>query len=592
MNCQNIAMILDDANMGLLPEEAQHHVQQHLSECSECAFDHAVSVRLSAAVVPDMPADFASRCRAMVAARQSAGVRARARTRFVVIGTMVVVAAAAAMLAVKLMKPVQESQAQAVATRNLAASAVRSLGGSQRAPITQSAQVAEAVAEPTTKSFSVEMLPVNLEAHEPLAVAMAETFRAHVIQELRAVPNLVLVESGARSQHDAPAADYLLTVNRLVLETTASGSRAGTRNWSIQLKAAQQAELATTAAGKPSAKVRSAWTFAWYGATEPGCVDSTDPRVNAPGRMCFGIAQAATSIVRMLRVQTLPPDPAFAQMLQAQVLDNRLDFLQRESALGELRTLQRRQGNTGWDAVTVRSAIDLAAAAPDARQRAQMWRELRGAAHPDLVQPLLDSLRQDPDVRVRVEAATTLAADFADDPAVRAALESAAQSDDRTVVRMAAQRALSGDAVWRQYVSATLRDQSLSDAQRLEPLLVTERSQVALDDDAMAALAEILPREWAPPAPKNAAQWSEQTNAGVNLVSLVGSMNHPATVDLLLVAMRKGTYPLIRENAARLLAIKHRDDPRVRQVFEALAGSADAGLRVIAEGALRSPATP
>jgi hypothetical protein len=66
-------------------------------------------------------------------------------------------------------------------------------------------------------------------------------------------------------------------------------------------------------------------------------------------------------------------------------------------------------------------------------------------------------------------------------------------------------------------------------------------------------------------------------------------VSHPAVVELLLVGVRKSPYPVIRKSAARALATKHRDDPRVQRVLEELAGSADAELRKIAEQVRSQP---
>ncbi len=64
---------------------------------------------------------------------------------------------------------------------------------------------------------------------------------------------------------------------------------------------------------------------------------------------------------------------------------------------------------------------------------------------------------------------STLIAEYGSDSRVRAALENVARQDASTLVRMIAQRPLSGDAPWQSYVVNTLADKSLTAANRLAP---------------------------------------------------------------------------------------------------------------------------
>ena len=59
---------------------------------------------------------------------------------------------------------------------------------------------------------------------------------------------------------------------------------------------------------------------------------------------------------------------------------------------------------------------------------------------------------------------------FPEDPAARTALQSVARNDRKLLNREVAERALLGDGLWNDYVLASMKDDSQSSRQRLEPL--------------------------------------------------------------------------------------------------------------------------
>jgi hypothetical protein len=212
-----------------------------------------------------------------------------------------------------------------------------------------------------------------------------------------------------------------------------------------------------------------------------------------------------------LRNQVFPPDPTVTHALRTRFQDSSLETAVRLKALEELFTLQTRTGVSGLlrDAGLVRTAIDLARTA-DPVLRAQLWRSLRGVGDGALVEPMISSLLQDPE-DVRLAAIETLAADFPGDPRVLSALERVAQGDPRPLVRAVAERGLSGEEAWRQYVTASLKDESQPAPQRVEALVyylyppgptratsstVTDYFPIMtelLDDAAVRALAQAIP---------------------------------------------------------------------------------------------------
>ncbi len=91
MNCQDIARILDEQEVDSLLAEERSGVHAHLATCRDCARDWQIHAQLLGVTIPAVPAEL----RALYVT-QAAGVvapGARRRGRFVVIGTLVTVAA-------------------------------------------------------------------------------------------------------------------------------------------------------------------------------------------------------------------------------------------------------------------------------------------------------------------------------------------------------------------------------------------------------------------------------------------------------------------------------------------------------------------
>ncbi len=185
-------------------------------------------------------------------------------------------------------------------------------------------------------------------------------------------------------------------------------------------------------------------------------------------------ASFATNMVEHLRLEVFPPDPSMLETLQARLLDTQLDHSQRQKALADLES-SIRSGSYSWNTDIIRGAVDLAVSDPDPATRKSVWGGLSNVRRSDLVQPLIDALQTEPDDGVRLEVLRILAEDFAADPKVHAAMEAVARGGPTQMMRMAAQRVLLGDGVWHEYLVRTLKDSSLTYAQRFEPLLYTYR---------------------------------------------------------------------------------------------------------------------
>lgn len=318
----------------------------------------------------------------------------------------------------------------------------------------------------------------------------------------------------------------------------------------------------------------------------------TAPAADTP---CQDVRGVAATLVKQLRNQVFPPDPSVTRPLQARFEDSSLETPERLKALEELFTLQTRTGVSGLlrDAGLVRAAIDLARTA-DPVVRAQLWRSLRGVGDGALIEPMISSLLQDPE-DVRLAAIETLAADFPADPRVLSALERVAQADPRPLVRAVAERGLSGEETWRQYVTASLKDQSQPAPQRVEALVyylyppgptratsstVTDYFEIMtelLDDDAVRALAQAIPD-------------SDGLGRGAN--NLLGNFSsrfkdHPAIPEMLLRVLADDPKPLMRAGAAQNLAQMHASEPRVREALDkALASDPEPRVRDVIRSVL------
>jgi hypothetical protein len=206
------------------------------------------------------------------------------------------------------------------------------------------------------------------------------------------------------------------------------------------------------------------------------------------GALCLTSSQLAIQQVEALRLQTFPPDPAMHQLLVARIGDASLAERQRSIALGQLMTAHRQDRSPGLDSAAAAAIVKFAAAYP--QQHGAIWRSVRGNPHAELLGPLLDSLRADAERSSRLDALTTLVADYGDQQRARQAFEVAGRSDADELVRMVARRAVSGEGEWRNYVLATLRQADLPPAKRVEPLLyVTESERTLSDTGKIKALA-------------------------------------------------------------------------------------------------------
>ncbi len=145
------------------------------------------------------------------------------------------------------------------------------------------------------------------------------------------------------------------------------------------------------------------------------------------------------------------------------------------------------QKSTAYSGSVVVAAAQLGLESEDEGIRHSMWFTMAGVGDVYLVEPLLHSLKNDDDVWVRTQAATTLAG-FLDEPGVRTGLDYARVNDTEKMVRKAANLSMLSDAEQKEYWKAIVMSPSESDQARMRAISDLQRDHrnaEPLDDEIM-----------------------------------------------------------------------------------------------------------
>ncbi|HTQ36905.1 MAG TPA: HEAT repeat domain-containing protein [Steroidobacteraceae bacterium] len=515
--------------------------------------------------------------RAAVMARVSASprpVRGKGRrpNRSILFGTILVVAAAAAMLVGHLVgKNVPRQVAAAPSPVPLALVPEATVGASPvTKPATGSPQPLQEVPAqihdlPVVKPFTVRVMPLRNDATNADAKVAVESFYVAMIDGLRAVPGLKLIETDPAGSNADVKVDFQLTMYG------GNGPAPG-RKFSVGVMEGAKELSGGALAGRLS-----------IGTDGSPCTPA-----NANDEPCADPQTIAAHVLESLRKELFPPDPSLQRQLEAKLLDSTQDPYQRINALADLDSLDERttsrsapgaDNGATLDSAAVHGAIDLAATARDPAVRSLVWYTMRHVHDRDLIAPLIAALRGDASEGVSLQALATLSAGYAQDERARTALEAAAREDARPLVRALAQRALSGDATWKAYVVSSLKDATRTPAGRMEALLyylyepgpggrswsMNSEARKILDAGAIQALAHVLPQAVDTPKVKLL-----MANLAVDLVLV----DDPAVAGVLLDTLAQCTDP--GEKLAIVHALGHRDlatldiDPRFRTALEEL----------------------
>jgi hypothetical protein len=575
--------------------------------------------RLRASLVaPDPGAVFTAR----VMARVGRG-RGQGRTGTILIGTVLAVGAAAAILVWR-MTAVEATPAQGVAAQvvdpepAIAEPIVVAAVEVKQPEATLAPKPAPSKPAPTqdvSPKYSVLVLPLRQQAQNVAGRSEVEALYAAMLDELRKVPGLRLQEQGDSYPGDGQA-DYVLTITSLATAVSQSGgvvmraTDGSTRcaenggpemfcgnggasiTGGLQLTRIPGAQLDIdhgsngisrfTIAG-PSDPASVVWVEMKVESTRSAAALYTLPMraegapeqqrcKNAVGLQspdCMSPTQLAARQVETWRLQVFPPDPAFQQRVLARLARTSQELAGGVEFHDLLQGLVRGDGSR-LDAGTLSALVNFLAGQP-ASTRVSAWSMLRQVSHPALVAPLVDSLRHDPDRQVRLSALAGLAANYSADPEVRRVFEEIDREDPDPMVRATVRRALYGPAQWHDDVLAALNDAELPYEARLAPLIANVAAGSPQQEFEYSRARQAVLQE--PPVLGSLmtliqehvrdVDHAQSTASGL---SLLGGVEDPAVFDLFLKLAREGSLPIPVTGPVGTWVLNHQNDPRVREI--------------------------
>jgi hypothetical protein len=571
MNCHEITRILDERDITRLHESERASVEVHLSSCADCAAEWRVQLRLATGFAPPVPAGLMERARALVAADWAGNAR-RVRSRAILFGTILAVAAAATLLGWRLMVPVATTAAiEEAAPPRPAPPAAEATS----APQTQSGPVNARLDQPVPPpqpappgSFTVRVHPVVIQGEDTVGNAAAQTFRDNLIARLRNVPRLVLLDAEPRDKADLAEYDIRISFK----------GDPSSRTKGAQVDAGKRVvmdEMARLAAGTAQQQRE-------YQLRRMQLQQQSLPRPSAAGIIVPASVSFPTSVTIHEDTSLIIRPTSFVEFN----LDRVIRGL-RVQTLGDLLSMAERQGDiTGVDAATIRAGAELAMSTSDERTKATAWEALRQTRHPELVQYLARGLDTEQDTKAQLQIIQILANEFSANPEARAALVQASQREIEPVVRMAALREVQGAASWNEFAASTLQNANLPDLQRLQPLADMVDSakqagkvQLQLTDQAVRDLATLIMRAGQDGSPSNASR-----DAAKNSLEVLAVMDSPAVHDVLLEVLRmpdieRGLPAIsvmtLKSTAMRAAASRYPGDAAVRAAIEDLANSSN-----------------
>jgi hypothetical protein len=600
MNCQELTQLLDDGDIRNIPPARRRQLNEHLSGCPDCAAEWRVQERI--AMTPSMwvPAGFVAQCRQLVAA---GAVRLFAPRRVILYSTLLVLAAAAALLAWRYSTP--QSTSPMIAEVPAIA-----------APVPAPAQVAPAP-QPTVELarpqrvqlpagvFAVYVPPLQTVGNDAEGNALAALFRTRVISLLQSVPNLALV--------DAPSGSPEVEEYQLRMKYMDSGS-VNPLSRSMELEIGKSVEFAATEAAiaaeaRMSPEDRARSQSARRSADIARRAASMRRGDNAGVTLLLGIGAPRTAVisssigptnpidsmpqrlVRDLRVNVFPLDESFEQEELAILRNPAEKEALRMRSLGALLVYaERRGGFSHASPAVVRAGGEFALTFQGdiPMLRPVVWDALALTGSPELVPYLVRGLDEVALTETRLQLVKILIENYADDPRAKAALAAAAKSNDQETVRMAAMRG-SNESAWREYVVTALSNSRLPDLQRLQPIadmapadlnvlragpktrMVLEKQQLR---ELGALVIKVAPDKMAVETARKAlfAAAGMETPAALEmLLNVAGSLHMEDAPP----GFERSSIMEVRGTARSLIASRYAGDPRARALIDEMASGSD-----------------
>ena len=567
MNCQDIADLMDERDIGKLSASERDNVAAHLATCADCAGDWHAFERLHSRPPADMRADFPERLWLSLIPALTGALKSGRGARPWLLGGMLLVGAAAALVSWQSRRDLEpesigsvpEAREEIPVNSPLPSQAI----GSSAA--TTAPTVPGAV--PASGRRRIILLPTVYENRSPVAIDSVNAIRPAMLQVLRTLPNVEVVEV-VQAQIDAAGIDY---PGRAELPAGAARSRlfGGMSDYPIAVHFGGDFSLRFYDQNYMALMTQAArdfWTIEvrWRGANGGGTasVQISDLQATAEAR--------GDELARELYGQLFPQA---ARAVWEMVV---VDVAQPESR--RLEALSRAQGRSGPEIppgladATVESAIDLARTSTDPATRSRIWQILGNYAYPAAREPIIDALLYDPDAAVRRMAARVLYS-YIPDPQVSAALARVSEDDESDAVRLQARWSVMSGRERDAFVNAALRDPALGDEQKVAPLRFLRRNyDDPLDPASLRILDEISVRG-AEPATRSVALIELGRSADPSsLDALINALNNDADATVRRTAMSamaahrdgSGTYEAQTYNDPLISALTRDPDPEVR----------------------------
>lgn len=441
----------------------------------------------------------------------------------------------------------------------------------QTPELSQACEVA-AAEPPVPIAFTVLLAPLQSGPDDPALLADAQDYYDGIVRQLRSVPGLGL-QTSATQIMDGKQADYRITATMLAAEAGPEPGKSTRPRMKLQLETWNGTAYETK-----------------YGIASriPGADEATNCPLQV--RNCAANLSGA-SVALTLQYNWLP---RLTTAAQAACSRERSEFARRQIA-------EQRRVDPSIDIAALRNLIQNLATIPSPTTRANLARRRQDMTRPEMREPLLAALRESTDDASRREIVTLLAVKFADDASVQQALGAVAASSPDTLTRHVAQRVLTGEDPWRDFVIHRLRDTSLPPAQRLEPLFwiadTMPVNQQKLDaevahlltalkqGDAIRTLAEFLAGTQMNPRDTTQSLLIQQ---GQRTMRQITSVDHPAVPELLIAYFDTApNYLTVAALAAR------RDQPTIMRKLESIAaGHPDPQVQRMAARYLNEPLNP
>jgi hypothetical protein len=203
------------------------------------------------------------------------------------------------------------------------------------------------------------------------------------------------------------------------------------------------------------------------------------------------------------------------------------------------------------------AAVQIGLESEDESIRHHIWFTMAGVGDLYLVAPLLQSLKNDDDVWVRAQAATTLA-DFLDEPGVRSGLDYARVHDTEKMVRKAANLSMLSDAEKQEYWKAIVLSPTESDQARMSALndLQHHYTDAGPLDDALMQRGIALGTRSSDPDVRKGIWWSLSKNGD------------PIIVGPMLQLLSEDPDERVRESMLVFLSMRFIEEPGVREAIE------------------------